>query len=437
MIQSLPRLYSGLGPARAFAALVLLVLGCWPVFRLDEVYGLALFLAGLPLVLLLLPSPLTLFTRVLTGYGFVAGVAAYAWTTEVLAGPDEIGYFAQVDRFHSVGSFFSHIAEVLGGQWLLGTAFLSFPILYLPFFGFYGLEAAESIAALNALFWLLSVIITAACAHRFLKPRYPELSVGLACSLALLSPSAMYFASIFAKDTASAFLCVLTVLCLLRRRYVVAVALLYLATMLRPYSIGIVVLYLLVFRASLRTLALTVAAAAASVVVLTGFRPVVLVNIVLIEGFFFLSPNPLNPENWQGHLATLAVEGVFLGAVGIVSALVFLGMPRSRPLYLRLLLGTVIYAAILTLVGYKYLEGRDMLYGYGLGSAGDNMMRKKLPIIPLIYLYAAVTLRYAADVVLSCCRDRTYRGAILRRRQGVALAAHAARTPLRAVADRA
>jgi hypothetical protein len=196
------------------------------------------------------------------------------------------------------------------------------------------------------------------------------------------------------------------VLCALRKRYIAAVLLLYLATMLRPYSVGIVALYLLIFRAPLRVIAATAVAAVILVIALAEFRPIVGVNILLIEGFFFFSPNPLDAENWEGVVSVLALEGVFFGLIGLISVAVFLAVPRSRALYVRLLLSLAVYAAIMALVGYVHMKNHGVLYG--LGSAGDNIVRKKLPVMPVLAMYAATTLRSVGIFVRRCMVPRQH-----------------------------
>jgi hypothetical protein len=390
--------FEGSPLARVFATVLLLAVACWPAFWYDEVYGTALFLVLLPPFMLRLPGAVAHTPRLLAGYLFVGGLAAYTMMTETLAGPDEALYFAQTSRFDSVGVFFEFISEIIRERFLVGTAVLAFPILYLPFFQFYGLASPEPIAALNALFWVFAALMTASMAAKHLRPIYPELPVGTAFALALISPSAMYFTSTFAKDTASAFLCVLVALCALQRRWVAAVLLLYLATMLRPYSIGVAGIYLMVMASPVWVLAAAAAASGMIVWYFTGFSAAALSNIGLIAGFSVVSPNPLRPENWRGFLAPMAAEGVFLGAMALVAVIGFTLSPRSREIYLRLSLGILVYAAILTLVGFENVQNRDVAYGFG--TAGDNMLRKKMPLAPLVHLIAAVALHQAGSVFL-------------------------------------
>lgn len=380
------------------AFLVAATVIAWPLFRVQELYGVALLLFALPLILLFIPLRVHQGVRLFAGYAFVAGMVAFALNTDVLAGPDEVRYFAQVERFQSVGGFFAHVYAVLREHWVLGTAYLSFPVLYLPYYGTLGLQQPESIVALNVLFWLLTVGLAAWMFQRWWPEHLESAPVAGFFVLASFSPAAMYFTSIFAKDAGATLLAVLAALCVLRGRWVAAIPLLYFGTMLRPYTIAIAGAYVLLSRASTRGLLLAAAGAVGVVFVVTGLRTDALINVALLSGFMFLSPQPLNPDNWVGYLTPLALEGVFLGGLAAISLLVMLFSPTTRPLYCRTFSAVIIYAAVLVLVGYVHIRALGL--SYGVGTAGDNMLRKKLPLVPVFYLHAAVTLRALFNALL-------------------------------------
>lgn len=376
---------------RTIGFIVGLMVLAWPLCWQNELYGTAFLMIGLPLCMALLPLRVSQIGRLLLAYAFVAGVVGFAVSTDALSGPDALGYFAQIGRFDSVGQFFRYIYEVVREQWILGTAYLAFPVLYLPYYGALGLQQPESIAVLNALFWILAVGAATWMFQRWSAGRGDLAFLGGACILALLSPAAMYFASTFGKDAGATFVAVLLAVCVLRKRWIFAAFLLYFGTMLRPYTVVIAATYVLLARAPTYVLATAAAAAIAIVFVATGFRADAVVNIGLVGGFLFLSPNPLNPDNWIGHLAPLAIEGIILGGLAAISLPIMLSSHRHRPLYFRIFLSVLIYAAALVLVGYVHARTHGM--PYGIGTAGDNMLRKKLPIVPILYLHATLTLR--------------------------------------------
>lgn len=145
-------------------------------------------------------------------------------------------------------------------------------------------------------------------------------------------------------------------------------------------------------------LMLAAAGAIAVVFVATGFRVEAVVNVGLVGGFFFMSPNPLNPDNWIGHLAPLAFEGSILAGLAALSLPIMLFSQRNRSLYLRIFLAILIYAAVLVLVGYVHARAHGV--SYSVGTAGDNMLRKKLPLVPILYFHAAFTLRVMLNALL-------------------------------------
>jgi hypothetical protein len=85
------------------------------------------------------------------------------------------------------------------------------------------------------------------------------------------------------------------------------------------------------------------------------------------------------------------VEGLLLGGVLLLSVTPAFSSKRRLKEYSRMGLGLMIYACVLAVLGYRNLI--PVTGDYGLLMVGENVLRKKMMIMPIVLLWATFTLR--------------------------------------------
>ncbi|QHT61917.1 hypothetical protein GXP70_19310 [Paenibacillus lycopersici] len=399
-------------PALAAMYLVMLLLLGKLFFGLDEKLGMVAFFALLiPFFFFLLRWPNTPFA-LFGGLGvMLLGKLVYAATMNPVGGPDSIHYFEQVSTFQRLSDFMPYAWNHIVTQWMNISAYPMFGLVYMPFFKWLDIEDSLPIIMLNGLLLLLLVNGV----YRMNESRFAyELPEGKRSRFhayvifgLLASPSFMLMSSMFAKDVLCALLGAYGASLLMRRRYVLFVLLLLYATGLRDYAVIYTFGFYFLYRQKFRT-ALAVMVAAMGLLVMQ-IGPLGLINASLLVVYLFLSPNPLNPGNWDSELLLRTLEALIMTAGLVVSALNFLRFKETRPFYAVAFVVLFTYACTLVLVGYVTVTERDL--DYGVGTVGDNMVRKKLPVLPLLYVYQAYTFVWAARWFRRCGRQPGNRGA--------------------------
>ncbi|MFD0713724.1 hypothetical protein [Paenibacillus sp. GCM10027626] len=388
-------------PLLAVMYFVMLMLAAKLWFPLDDKLGIVLFfILLLPFFFVLLRWPNTpgaLFGGLCVMF---AGKLVYALTTSPASGPDEIHYYEQVSAFQHLSEFMSYAVDHFFTQWGNISAYPMFGMLYMPLFKWLSLEDPLAIIMLNSLLLMLVVNQTYRISAQYFRYEMPALAEreaeerqgssfhAIIIFGLLASPSFMLLSSVFAKDVACALLGLYGAGLLLRRKYIWFIIIAAYATGLRDYSIiytlGIYFLY--ARKVKTATLFMLIAAG----VLVTQIGPLGVSNAVLLMLFLFISPNPIQPGNWDSQVIMRTLEALWMSAVLIVSIINFMKFRAVRSFYIIALLILFTYACALVLVGYVTVTGRDL--EYGLGTVGDNMVRKKLPVLPILYVISAYTL---------------------------------------------
>lgn len=368
--------------------------------------GIGLFFALLLPLLALLRwpnAPRLLFAGFAT---MVGGKLLYAATLDPLKGPDEKHYFAQVAAFQNLGSFFRYAWEQIQLNGFNVSAYPIFGMLYMPFYKGAHLDDPLAIVVFNSLLLLLVAHQTCLlCRDHFPFPLPAggdtKLQAWTAFGL-FVSPSFMFMSSIFAKDVTSVLLGLLGALLLLRRRYVLFVAVMLYATGLRDYAIVYTLGYWALLRGRTNTALAMLAVSAAAVFAFAGASGVM--NAGLLTVYLYLSPNPLNASNWDPAVLYRTLEAIWMTFSLIASVVVYVKAPASRRFYRIGLIVLATYACTLILVGYMTVVTREL--DYGVGTIGDNMVRKKLPVLPLLYMFSVYTMLWLGRLVRPSLRRK-------------------------------
>ncbi|BBI32093.1 hypothetical protein [Cohnella abietis] len=362
------------------------------LFQWDTETGIILFFAMLiPLVgLMRWPnSPKLLFIGFVV---MVIGKLVYVQTLNPLRGPDEKHYYEQVVAFADLGSFFNFAWEHIVTNWSNASAYPVYGMLYMPFFKGMQIDHPLTIVVFNTLIFLVVVQQTyQLCRDHFNYP-LPELTDNKFRSWIifglLISPSFMFMSSLFAKDVTCALLGMYGALLLIRKKYIWFIIVLLYATGLRDYAFVYTVGIYLLYKGHLKTAFTFTVGAAGIVFLFTGFSGVI--NAGLLTLFLFLSPNPFNPANWDPVMMYRTAEALFMSLSIAGAVMVYINAPETRKFYKIVLFVLFTYACTLILVGYVTIVTREL--DYGVGTIGDNMVRKKLPILPLLYVFSAYTM---------------------------------------------
>ncbi|MFF2483240.1 hypothetical protein [Paenibacillus sp. NPDC058071] len=383
-------------------AVMLALLARW-AFASNETIALILYGALLlPLFWLLRwpNAPLALMAAFTT---MLIGKLVYGATVNPLAGPDEIHYFEQVTTFSTLSEYFPYAMEHFKTQWMNISAVPVFGMLYMPFYKWLQLDDPMAVILLNTVLLLL----IANAAYRLNEEKFGYALPGMigetdeaAASKArlhfnvivavgmLVSPSLMYMSSLFAKDITCVLLGLYGAMLMLKKRWLLFIVVMLYATGLRDYAITYTLGFYFLYTQRIRATAVMMVGAVLLIVWQVG--PLSVINAGMLSVFLFISPNPSNLPNWEPKLMLRTLEALFLGVMLAMSVYHAIKFKETRKFYAIAGMLIFTYACVLVLVGYATVTGRSL--DYGLGTIGDNMVRKKLPILPLIYTVSAYTL---------------------------------------------
>lgn len=314
-----------------------------------------------------------------------------------LAGVDEQVFYSNLTGFSFKELLMLEYERQVDGVGFAKTR-ETFPAILDIFFFLFEKEDFNSqyIFIFNSFFWFWAILVWARALAKF----YNEKIVRVAVVFLIVSPSTVYWLNNFGKDIFSVSISMIAASQFLNRRYTLSVVLVILASFFRPYSIVLVFAYLLPFVFNVRA-KIIAAVGAITFQALLASKPLIAgANTIIVVIFLFLSPNPFNPQSWyifsfdswEYSPLLFVVEGCFLGVVFILAILLLL--KRFGSVYslnvLSIFLSISIVATVLVLVGETALAGKDMLPS--LGSLGDNFVRKKFAVWPLLSILVGLVI---------------------------------------------
>lgn len=316
------------------------------------------------------------------------GKVYYLYTLYPVIGPDGVRYYAQISSY-DMSSFLSFFWESLRNDHILMSAYPAFGIAYLPFYYLFNTDNVYLIVVLNTISLVGIVFVGYRITEKYFYDRLKNnktlltmIAIGVLCS-----PSYMYWTSTFSKDVFSLFIAFLALYALLEKRFLLFLLLTAYATMLRPYSIAIIAIYFILYKGYFKLSLLMLLGSLGIVWYSTGFVGVT--NALYSTLYLVLAPFPLNLENWSLYFLPVA-EVMLFSAFLLVSLYVFINNKKTRKFYMIALIGLVIYACVMALIGNAHITSRNLDYGFG--TIGDNITRKKLPLIFMFYTVIAYTV---------------------------------------------
>ncbi|WP_240343733.1 hypothetical protein [Paenibacillus sp. SYP-B3998] len=322
------------------------------------------------------------------------GKFIYARTTDPLFGPDAKHYFGQVSFYPQLTDFMQYATDHITTNWLNSSAYPVFGLLYMPYFKFLNMSDPLVIITFNSFLLIVCCNMTYRLNEKFFTYELPEVRTNTYHAVLIIgllaSPAFMYMSSVFGKDITCALLGLLCTQLLLNRKYLLFLIVLFYASMLRDYSIVYILSFYFLFRRSLKSAIAMLLTAMG--VVLWKVGTVGLLNAFLLTLFLFISPNPSKAMNWDVEYIMRTLEAVYMMVTLGMSVIVWFLHKETRSFYTMCLLLLFTFGCTLVLVGYMTVTERDL--DYGVGTVGDNMVRKKVPILPILYMMNAYTLAW-------------------------------------------
>lgn len=256
----------------------------------------------------------------------------------------------------------------------------------------------ELIFILNSAVWFLAVSYYLESLRSYVDKKALNLSFVFLC----LSPSVLYWMTNFGKDIIVISFCMLSASFYLNKKMLKCILFILLASALRPYAVILVISFIIPFHNSMRLVVLYTSTVLTLFMLIVKVNFASLMNTLIVSVFLFLSPNPFSSDNWSVLSApgvwhhspvTLTLEGVFIGVCLLFSVFYFCFMAvEKKQLLLKIALATYAIAIVMTLVGQLNILGAGN--SVGIGSLGDNFIRKKLVAWPLIMIFLSISLSY-------------------------------------------
>jgi hypothetical protein len=353
---------------------------------------------------------------------FLVWVAAFGVYLPTLSGPDERIFFENLVQYNTSQLLFNAIDSIRGLETLLEfstvtwvSSRVTFPLFLSIFSPSNAIFQPEIIIAFNVMLWGLAAYYLSRAAFDFVGGVGARLFSALLLIFLFLSPSSVYWASVFAKDLITASFIALGGVAFYRGRHILGFVLSVVAGLFSTMAfIFIPVLYFMLQK-NVRALAIVLGAGIVVLFVLTQSIEATL-NFVPMSIYSLLSPSPFNADNWvlfsddsgswEKHpRGFFLLEGIILSVVFFVGAALAL-LRRSQ----RLVLLVVVLAVLITGTTWA-VRGVLTLDNYGFGSTGGNFVRYKVgawPIIAFAFALGATEIVRAVSCTktIRCSRPR-------------------------------
>lgn len=312
---------------------------------------------------------------------FVLGLSISNIIFDPVSRPDSIYYYKLVSQFDNFKDLFNY--------WLMdfdsdnSNPYLNFGIFYLPFYLFWGFNDEYFISVFNSFLLIISIYLIYRSSKDYFGYPVNSNAVFLSVFVILLffNGNLLYYNSVFLKDITVLFWCIFALWLLLKKKYLWFILILIIASYARVYAIVVIFCYFIILKKKYKLAVFGFFCSLIFVFITTKF--IGLINLNQVSLSILLSPLPFDFNNWSTFgLRTLDSFIVMIGIV--LSIIVFLVKKDSRKFYLISLLSIYIYACMLTVAGSMWIH-QDGLE-YTIGSIGDDIARKKLPLVGVIYL---------------------------------------------------
>lgn len=318
---------------------------------------------------------------------FVFLVLNYAFNSynfNPITGVDEQAFIGNVRDekiiellFIEIKSFFESFGFI--SSRITFSAFLSVMLLGKEF-----VSDQYVIFILNSFFWFLSshIYLTSLKNTGFLE----NIKVGYL--FLFLSPTILYWTGNFGKDVVVVSLCMISASFFFKRKYILFVFFAVMALLFRPYSIIMIACFVVPLYHSLKVMVYFLLLTLAVFFYGTSFSLISLINTLIAFIYIFLSPNPTALTNWtlfSGSSDFLFSPLIMVLETIVISLVIVYAIflkKYDKVLAAKLLLAIYCLSISLVGVGYTNMSGNDI--ALAIGSLGDNFVRKKIIVWPIL-----------------------------------------------------
>lgn len=316
---------------------------------------------------------------------FISLMSIHHFLYDPIQTPDSVGYNNILLNYSSYKDLFQ--------QWLLESSsnlpinkgFVKFGMIFYPFHSLFGYFDEYFIAIFNSILMILSIYYIYKITKKHFLPNLNIQSTTFYLSflvLLLFSSGNLYFYStVFLKDITNLFVCTIALYFLLEKKYFIFFLLAILATYTRVYSIIIIGIYYLFIKRKYKLALLSTLFSLLYLFITHGMTSTI--NSFFAMFSLLISPNPFKLENWNLYFFR-SLENLIITIGYILGAYTLTKDKESRKITYLFLLITIIYSAVMSAIGSEFLTGRNI--AITLGTTGDNVARKKLPIIGITYM---------------------------------------------------
>lgn len=225
----------------------------------------------------------------------------------------------------------------------------------------------------------------------FIAPEKYKLITSLSLFLLIISPTMVLHANELLKDFSILLLIMLAAYLYIKRRLFLFTIVLLFAFLNRSYSPLIIGLYVIAARRPQRADYMYISVFFGVILMLIQGDIAAIGNMVLSIPYVYINPLPVKSGNWHFPLG-VATFGGCIFMIGFFGALLMIFFRKYRSIGLdRLPLSIFLFGFLLIAVGYNNIV-RFEEANYVFGVAGDNNMRKIIPILPLVILQFSITI---------------------------------------------
>ena len=301
-----------------------------------------------------------------------------------ISGVDEQVFFYNVRFTDTFESLLLEIRELVNkfgfvSSRITFSAFLSFILLNEEF-----VIDPSIIVIVNSFFWFIG-------SHAYLKSMQEiGLTKGIKAGYLFLfmSPSVLYWVGNFGKDVIVVSCCMLAAASFFKKRYIIFILFVLLSLLFRPYSIIMVACFIIPLYFSFKYTAFLVLVVLTVFIYGTNALFFPFLNTFLGFVYFFISPNPSVLNNW---LLISSSDSFVFSPIVMVIETIFISLLFSFAIFFKnfdkvkvVKLFLSIYCLSICLVGVGYINLSVNGTGMTIGNLGDNFIRKKLIVWPLL-----------------------------------------------------